>query len=136
MGSGVGGPMRSIARFSVASITAASLNAYQVGRCKKLTEKAGLNHLCRCEQGDYTNLTELVGTGSMDAAYAIESLCHQTPRHPVLAEAFRVRERGGLFSRTTGVSPRFLRSGMRRTYESNVGSNMVMACRISSATPN
>jgi len=37
MGSGVGGPMRTIAKLTGANITGVTLNQYQVNQCNKLT---------------------------------------------------------------------------------------------------
>ena len=78
LGSGIGGPMRSIAKFSGANITGVSINDYQIGRCKALNahELSGdLASKVRCVQSDFAKL-DAFGDETFDAAYGIESFCH------------------------------------------------------------
>lgn len=94
MGSGVGGPMRRIAKFTGSEITGVTLNEYQVERCKKLTPEY-LKPICHCIQGDFTNLTQLADE-SFDKIFSIEAHCHVNPRTQIYKEAFRVLKKGGL----------------------------------------
>ena len=55
-GSGVGGPLIEIARFSGAKIIGVNNNAYQIERAQKLTEEAGLAHLADFIHCDYQNV--------------------------------------------------------------------------------
>lgn len=93
MGSGVGGPMRRIAKFTGSSITGVTLNEYQVRRCQMLTPNY-LKPIAQCIQGDFTNLVNLADE-SFDKVFSIEAHCHVNPRLKVYKEAFRVLKKGG-----------------------------------------
>lgn len=93
MGSGIGGPMRRIAKFTGSEITGVTLNEYQVSRCNKLTPEY-LKPICHCIQGDFTNLTQLADE-SFDKIFSIEAHCHVNPRLVIYKEAFRVLKKGG-----------------------------------------
>src|SRR5262245_53823366 len=56
VGCGVGGPMRTIARFSGASILGVNNNDYQVMRANAHIRTAGLECLCSVRKGDYMAL--------------------------------------------------------------------------------
>ena len=78
LGSGIGGPMRSIAKFSGANITGVSINGYQIGRCKALNKRelsGDLASKVRCVQSDFAKL-DAFDNETFDAAYGIESFCH------------------------------------------------------------
>lgn len=96
MGCGVGGPMRSIARFSGASITGITINEYQVSRATIHTAAAGLSETCKVQQGDFNDLPFEANT--FDAAYAIEATCHSPKLEDVYGQAFKVLKPGGLFA--------------------------------------
>ena len=69
LGCGIGGPMRSIARFSEAHITGVNINAYQIKRGKILNQKAGLTQSCGFLQADYMHLP--FAENSLDAGFEI-----------------------------------------------------------------
>jgi sterol 24-C-methyltransferase len=94
-GCGVGGPARSIARFSGARVFGLNNNAYQVARARALTARARLQHRCRFEVGDFMNLD--LAPGRFDAAYAIESTAHASDKAACFAEIHRVLAPGASF---------------------------------------
>lgn len=96
MGCGIGGPMRSIARFTGAKIDGITLNAYQVKMGNRYNAEHGLKEQCHVVQGDYMHMPWANDT--FDAAYAIESTCHAPDRVGAFAEAFRVLKPGGLYA--------------------------------------
>jgi sterol 24-C-methyltransferase len=96
VGCGVGGPMRSIARYSGATIEGVNNNDYQLEKVKSHNEKAGLGHLCSAFKGDFMNLQ--VSNASYDAAYQIEATCHAPDKTACFAEINRVLKPGALFS--------------------------------------
>ena len=95
-GCGVGGPARTIAKFSKAHVTGVTINDYQIQRGKVHTEKAGLTDLVDLQQGDFTKLQFEEGT--FDAAYAIEATCHAQDLRDVYGEIFRTLKSGGTFA--------------------------------------
>lgn len=97
-GCGVGGPMRSIARFSGARVEGVSINAYQVERANTLNAAQGLADHCRAVVADFTQLPH--EDACFDAAYSFEAICHVTDRAQVLAELGRVLRPGGLIAGT------------------------------------
>jgi sterol 24-C-methyltransferase len=97
-GSGVGGPMRSVARLTQASVEGVTINAYQVQRANVLSAEQGLAHLCRAVQGDYRALP--YPDDSFDAAMTFEALCHADDRTAALRELARVVRPGGLVAGT------------------------------------
>jgi len=106
MGSGVGGPMRRIAKFTGSNITGVTLNEYQVRRCQMLTPES-LKPICHCIQGDFTNLVNLADE-TFDKVFSIEAHCHVNPRLKVYKEAFRVLKKGGLLATYDWVmTPKF-----------------------------
>jgi sterol 24-C-methyltransferase len=96
VGCGVGGPMRSIARFSQARVTGITIAPYQIERGRRHNEKQGLNHLCEIVEGDF-NAMPFEG-GRFDAAYTIEACCHAGDRRGPFKEVFRTLKRGGFFA--------------------------------------
>jgi sterol 24-C-methyltransferase len=96
VGCGVGGPLRSIARVSGASITGITISPYQVARARKHTRRARLSHLCAYVEGDYNRMP--LPSGSFDAAYTIEACCHAADRRGPFGETFRVLKPGALFA--------------------------------------
>ena len=94
-GCGVGGPMRSIARFSGAHVTGVTINEYQVRRARALNRKTGLDKLCDVELG---NFMELNRVGEFDAAYAIEATCHAPDKAKCYREIFNALKPGGVFA--------------------------------------
>lgn len=96
VGSGVGGPARSVARFSGAHVTGLNNNAYQVERARKLTREAHLEGLCAFEQGDFMDMP--FDDASFDAAYQFEATCHAGDLVRCYGEIHRVLKPGGLFA--------------------------------------
>lgn len=97
-GCGVGGPMRSIARFSGAEVEGVTINAYQVGKANGHNRDAGLDDRCRAVQGDFTALQH--PDDHFDAAYTFEAICHVADRAAVFRELARVVKPGGLVGGT------------------------------------
>mmetsp|Transcript_30981 Transcript_30981/g.54344 ORF Transcript_30981/g.54344 Transcript_30981/m.54344 type:complete len:372 (-) Transcript_30981:44-1159(-) len=99
MGMGVGGPLRSIVRFTNANVTGVTINHHQVARAKKLTSELGPNMQSKChyKQGDFTKL-DFLGDQSFDKIYSIEATCHVMDRTKVFGEAYRLLKPGGMFA--------------------------------------
>eukprot|EP01138_Halocafeteria_seosinensis_P016400 gb/GECG01016731.1/.p1 GENE.gb/GECG01016731.1/~~gb/GECG01016731.1/.p1 ORF type:complete len:383 (+),score=42.56 gb/GECG01016731.1/:1-1149(+) len=95
VGCGVGGPARTIARFSNAHVTGISLNQYQIEVGKKQTEKAGLSHLVELVQGNFMELP--FADNTFDAIYDIEAICHSGDQQRCYQEIMRVLKPGGVF---------------------------------------
>jgi sterol 24-C-methyltransferase len=91
-GCGVGGPMRTIARASRASIVGVTNNAYHVARARLHNRAARLDDLCRVVQGDFMALP--LASASLDAAYQIEATPHAPDLAGVYAEICRVLKPG------------------------------------------
>ena len=96
VGCGVGGPMRTIARFSGARVTGLNRNGYQIARARRHNDAAGLSRRCDLLHGDFMNIPVL--DGAFDAVYQIESTAHAPERRGVFAEILRVLEPGGRFA--------------------------------------
>jgi sterol 24-C-methyltransferase len=96
VGCGVGGPMRTIARFSGATIEGVNNNDYQLEKIRTHNDKAGLSHLCSGFKGDFMNLG--VANETYDAAYAIEATCHAPDKAACYSEIRRVLKPGALFT--------------------------------------
>ena len=96
LGCGIGGPMRSIARFSGATIEGVNNNEYQLEKVQSLNAKAGLSESCSGFKGDFMKLS--VPDGSYDAAYAIEAICHAPDKTAAFREIHRVLKPGSLFA--------------------------------------
>lgn len=96
VGCGVGGPMRSIARFSGAEIVGINNNDYQLRRAETHTRAAGLERLCSLRKGDFMAMP--FASDSFDAAYAIAATCHAPSLEGVYAEVWRMLKPGGHFA--------------------------------------
>ncbi len=96
VGCGIGGPMRSMARFSGATIEGINNNEYQLTKLRKYNEAAGLDSLCSGFKGDFMNLP--VPDAEYDAAYAFEATCHAPDKVGAFREIFRALKPGGLFA--------------------------------------
>jgi len=99
LGMGVGGPLRTIAKFTGATITGVTINDYQVRRAKKLTqqrESAGMASRMNYARADFTRLVpQVFKPESLDAIYYIESACHISNRTEVFLEGARALKKGG-----------------------------------------
>jgi len=96
LGCGIGGPGRTVARFSQANIVGLNNNDYQIGRCKKLTSEMGLSHLCSYIKADFQNMQ--IPDNTYDAAFHFEALEHSPDRVATFKEALRVMKPGALFA--------------------------------------
>jgi sterol 24-C-methyltransferase len=96
VGCGVGGPMRTIARFSGATIEGVNNNDYQLTKVSDYNKAAGLSDLCSGFKGDFMNLQ--VPDETYDAAYAFEATCHAPDKVGVFKEIYRTLKPGGLFA--------------------------------------
>jgi sterol 24-C-methyltransferase len=97
VGCGIGGPMRTIAKFLQCRVTGITLNHYQVARGNELTaQDVYCRDTCQSIQGDFMDLP--MDDDSMDAAYAIEATCHAPVRVTCYAEVYRVLKPGAVFA--------------------------------------
>ncbi|MEJ0019572.1 MAG: methyltransferase domain-containing protein [Acetobacteraceae bacterium] len=96
VGCGVGGPMRTIARFAGCTVTGVNNNPYQVARARQHNRRAALDHRCEVVEGDFMAMP--FPDASFDAAYAIEATVHAASLADVYAEVGRVLRPGGLFA--------------------------------------
>lgn len=76
VGCGIGGPARSIARFSGAQIVGINNSSYQIKRAKILTEEAELSHLVSFLQTDFHDMKSHFEKESFDAIFSIEAIVH------------------------------------------------------------
>ena len=95
LGSGVGGPLMEIARYSGSKIVGVNSNAYQIDRARKLTEEAGLSHLADFLHCDFLNVD--APDESFDAVYSIEASCCAPDKLSIYGEAFRLLKPGACF---------------------------------------
>jgi len=96
IGSGIGGPMRNIARFSKAHVTGINNNEFQIQRANKLNSDLNLAHLTACLKGDFTKMP--IEDNTFDAAYQFEAVEHAPDKKVIYAEIFRILKPGGLFA--------------------------------------
>jgi len=96
LGSGIGGPMRCIARFSKAVITGVNNNEFQIQRTLKLNTDQHLTHLTKSVKADFMKLP--IADNTFDAAYQSEAFCHAPDKKAVYSEALRILKPGGLFA--------------------------------------
>lgn len=96
LGCGVGGPGRTVARFSQAKIIGLNNNEYQLKRCKDLTTKQGLSHLCSYMKADWMNIP--IENNSFDGAFHFEALEHSPDRVAACKEIMRTIKPGGYFA--------------------------------------
>lgn len=96
VGCGVGGPMRTIARFSGSTVVGLNNNTYQVERARLHNRRAGLEARCEVVEGDFMAMP--FPDASFDAAYAVEATVHAPRLAGVYAEVARVLKPGGLLA--------------------------------------
>lgn len=95
MGCGMGATLRSFARrFPLAELTGITRVPWQVEHATELNRRAGCERI-HIEEGNYER--SAFATGSMDAAYAVESSCHAhgADKRQLLMEARRLLRPGG-----------------------------------------
>ena len=107
VGCGIGGPAREIAQFSDVNIVGLNNNEFQVGRARKLTQKAGLQDRIQYVVGDFMKLAEQFGENSFDAVYAIEATVHAPSWEGVYGEIMKVLKPGGVVRTFCSLSLRF-----------------------------
>jgi len=99
LGMGVGGPLRTITKFSGAHVTGVSINNYQVRRARTITKQHESKQAAEKMEyvhGDFTKLVpNLFAPESLDAVYYIESSCHLSNRTEVFVEGARALKKGG-----------------------------------------
>ncbi len=95
LGSGIGGSLIEIARYSGAKIVGVNSNAYQIERARKLTEEAGISHLADFLHCDFLNVD--APDESFDAVYSIEATCCAPDKVSIYGEAYRLLKPGGHF---------------------------------------
>jgi sterol 24-C-methyltransferase len=96
VGCGVGGPARTIARFSGAEVVGINNNAYQIGRAQLHDVRERLQDKISYEKADFLHMPAKDGT--FDAAYSIEATCHAPEKVAVYGEIFRTLKPGGLYA--------------------------------------
>lgn len=95
VGSGVGGPARSIHGHTKATITGITINEFQIDRARYHTKKANMSDKVDFVRGDFTKMPFMNAT--YDKVYAIEATCHATDLYDVYSEISRVLKPGGIF---------------------------------------
>lgn len=95
IGAGVGGPMRTIARFSGANVVGVNNSAYQVARGKRYNAQAGLQDQCSFLLCDFMRIQ--APDERFDAAYAVEATVHAPDKARCFAEVRRVLRPGAPF---------------------------------------
>ena len=112
VGCGVGGPMRTIARFAGCKVTGLNNNAYQVARAGMHNRRAGLDARCDVVKGDFMAMP--FPNVHFDAAYAIEATVHAPDLASVYGEIGRVLKPGGvLCSYEWAMTKRFVATESR-----------------------
>ncbi len=96
IGSGVGGPLLEIARFSGAKIVGVNSNAYQLERARQLAEEAKLAHLAEFLHCDFLEVD--APDDSFDAAYSIEATCCAPDKVSIYRKVFRLLKPGAHFA--------------------------------------
>ena len=96
IGSGVGGPLMEIARYSGSHIVGINSNAYQIERARKYVGEAGLSDLADFLHCDFLKVD--AEDESFDAAYSIEATCCSPDKPSVYGEIFRLLKPGACFA--------------------------------------
>jgi len=96
VGCGVGGPMRTIAQLSGASIDGINNHPDQLRRLELYNARAGLASRCKGIRSDFMALT--LPPRSYQAAYAIEATCHAPDRVKVFSGVHSALVPGGAFA--------------------------------------
>jgi sterol 24-C-methyltransferase len=96
VGSGVGGPARTIARFSGAEVIGLNYNDYQIKRAKKHDVEQGLDRRISYVQCDFMKVP--LESNAYDAAYQLEATCHAADLRGCYAEIGRLLKPGACFA--------------------------------------
>lgn len=111
VGCGVGGPMRTVATSSGATVTGITINDYQVKRARYHNERWGLGKQCLPVRGNFLEMP--FEAESFDGAYAIEATCHAPKLEDVYGEVYRVLKPGARFVSYEWVSTPLYDAGNR-----------------------
>jgi len=96
LGCGVGGPQRALAKGFGCSIVGLNISEYQLAKCSRYNERAGLDHLCSVLHGDFMDIP--AEAQSFDAAFHMEALPHAPHKTAAYAEVFRVLRADAIFA--------------------------------------
>lgn len=96
VGCGVGGPARTIARFTGCNIIGLNNNDYQIQKAKYYAKKYNLQDHMYFVKGDFMNME--FEPNSFDKVYAIEATCHAPKLEGVYGEIYKVLKPGGTFA--------------------------------------
>lgn len=96
VGCGVGGPARTIARFTGCNIIGLNNNDYQIKKANHYAKKEKLDKQLSFVKGDFMNMEFEPNT--FDKVYAIEATCHAPTFKGVYSEIFKVLKPGGTFA--------------------------------------
>ena len=127
LGCGIGGPMRTLARYSGASFVGLNNNAYQIKRAE--AQSQDIQSLCRFIHGDFMQIPE--DDNSYDAAIAIESMPHAPDKTAAFREVFRILRQEPASRVTSGASPRTSTRRMPNIFGSRKILRKGTDCRIS-----
>jgi len=95
VGCGVGGPMRTIARFTGAHVVGLNNNEYQIERAKQLNQQAGLAPKCSFLKADFMKVPQ--EDNLYDGIYQVEATCHAPDKVGVYREIKRLLKPGQYF---------------------------------------
>lgn len=96
VGCGIGGPMREIVKATGAHVVGLNINAYQLEKCEKYNQKAGITGLTSLLEGNFMAIP--AEDESFDAVYQLQATPHTSDKVGVYAEIYRVLKPGGLFA--------------------------------------
>jgi ubiquinone/menaquinone biosynthesis C-methylase UbiE len=95
IGSGVGAPARTIARYSGAEVVGLDITPVQVAVARELAAESGLGDLVSFVEGDAMSIP--FDDAEFDAAYSFDALCHTPDKLKVYREVARILKPNGLF---------------------------------------
>lgn len=93
VGCGIGGPMRSIWRYTQAKITGVNITKEHIQRATRYNRMAGCDQDCDFIQCDFNKIS--VPNNTFDAIYDFEATLHSTDRLRTFTELYRVLKPGG-----------------------------------------
>ncbi|KAI9772565.1 MAG: Delta(24)-sterol C-methyltransferase [Geoglossum umbratile] len=96
VGCGVGGPARTIQKFTGAHITGVNNNDYQIERATLYAQREGLGDKLKFVKADFMQMP--FPDNTFDAVYAVEATFHAPSLEGIYSEIFRVLKPGGKFA--------------------------------------
>lgn len=93
IGSGICGPLVTIAQASRAAITGINFNTKQNAKGTSRVRRAGLSDSCTVLYADYMNIP--LPDNTFDAIYSFEAICHAPNRRLAFVELYRLLKPGG-----------------------------------------